>query len=378
MASRGVIGPMPPLRVSIISPRYFDPASCLGGGERYAQNVALAMTRAAPGEFAIDLVSFGPAPFTRTISDQVTLRVLPHHGDDDVTRVFSWDLPDALSDADLVHCHAVASRSFEQSLLAAKIRRKPVIFTDHSGFTPLLARDAVFLNLVEQVVCYSEFGARLIRAMTSRPIEVIRGGVDTDFFRPSESKIVRDRVLYVGRILPHKGIDQLIDALPKDLPLTICGGVHRTDYLDFLQEKARGKQVQFIDDANDEQIRSLYQRAWATVLPSVYRDVYGGVAVAPELMGLTLLESMACGTPVVCSRVGGMPEFVTESGGGFVFDSLEQLTERLVVLAHDQAEVESLGRAARAASVRHYDLRVVGRKYAETYRAVATRTRSAA
>ncbi len=65
-------------------------------------------------------------------------------------------------------------------------------------------------------------------------------------------------------------------------------------------------------DADDATIRDLYHRSWATVLPSVYQDCFGGNHVAPELMGLTLLESMASGTPAICSRVGAMPEFVRE------------------------------------------------------------------
>ena len=48
-------------------------------------------------------------------------------------------------------------------------------------------------------------------------------------------------------------------------------------------------------------------RAWATVLPSVYRDCYGAVHQKPELMGFTLLESMSCGTPAIASRTGAMP-----------------------------------------------------------------------
>ncbi len=65
-------------------------------------------------------------------------------------------------------------------------------------------------------------------------------------------------------------------------------------------------------DADDTAILDLYRRAFALVLPSVYRDCYGNTQSAPELMGFSLLEAMACGTPAICSRVGGMPEYVRD------------------------------------------------------------------
>ena len=65
------------------------------------------------------------------------------------------------------------------------------------------------------------------------------------------------------------------------------------------------------------------------MLPSVYRDCYGHAHLAPELMGLTLLEAMACGTPAICSRVAAMPEFIREGETGFVFDTPEDLARQL-------------------------------------------------
>ena len=125
--------------------------------------------------------------------------------------------------------------------------------------------------------------------------------------------------------------------------------------------------MSFVTDANDEQIRDLYARAWANVLPSVYRDCYGNIHRAPELMGFTLLEAMACGTPGICSRVAAMPEFVRHGESGFIYDSLDELSQQLTVLAHDADLADRMGCRAREIVADEFDLKVAGRKLAAAY-----------
>src|SRR5439155_4774879 len=106
-------------------------------------------------------------------------------------------------------------------------------------------------QLADRIIAYSDFGATFYA--TEKPIEIIRGGVDGERFSPPlpGARPRRDRVLYVGRLLPHKGIDQLIAALPIELPLTICGRPYDLRYYHHLQSKAEGKRVEFVTDADD-------------------------------------------------------------------------------------------------------------------------------
>jgi starch synthase len=64
-------------------------------------------------------------------------------------------------------------------------------------------------------------------------------------------------------------------------------------------------------------------------------------------MGFTLLEGMACGAPAICSRVGGMPEYVAHAESGFVFDELSELTGYIERLAAEPELVNALGAEAR-------------------------------
>jgi glycosyltransferase involved in cell wall biosynthesis len=353
-------------KVAYLTPQYFDERSYVGGGERYPLNLARGVVAGSRGACEVELISFGDAPFSRQLHPGVKLRVLtaaarPRNSLD----VVSWELPEAFADADLIHIHQAYTRCSEMGLLVAKQQRKPICITDHGGFTSPLGVQVGSLELADLIISYSEFGASLYRTQT--PIVLIKGGVDASVFTPPANRPARDRVLYVGRLLPHKGIDQLIAALPPELPLTVCGRCYHDDYFGRLRELARGKRVEFITDGDDETIRQLYSRAWVNVLPSVYQDCYGVTHLAPELMGFTLLEAMACGTPVICSRVAAMPEFVREGETGFIFDDGDQLTKLLRRMAEDPSLVETMGQQARLAVEQEFDLNVAGAKLWSVY-----------
>ncbi|MEO6809436.1 MAG: glycosyltransferase family 4 protein, partial [Isosphaeraceae bacterium] len=120
-------------------------------------------------------------------------------------------------------------------------------------------------------------------------------------------------------------------------------------------------------DADDDAIRRLYWKSWANVLSSVYQDCYGVIYREPELMGFTLLEAMACGTPAIASRVAAMPEFIQEGHTGYVYDTPEQLTEQLRLLSKNPGLVERIGRNAREAVERDFDLKVAGARFLAVY-----------
>jgi glycosyltransferase involved in cell wall biosynthesis len=353
-------------RIAYLTPLYFDEGSCLGGGERFPLNLARGVAEGSGGRYEVDLISFANEAGRREVAPGVGLRLLRAAGRPrNPLDVVSWELPDAIADADLVHVHQAYTRCAEVGLLAAKVQRKPTCVTDHGGMSSPLVKQLGVLDLVDRVVAYSDFGASLYQ--TSTEVTVIKGGVDASRFTPPESPPVRDRVLYVGRLLPHKGIDRLVTALPADLPLTVCGRPYHDEYFTRLKALAEGKLVEFVTDADDEATLSLYRRAWANVLPSVYVDCYGQAHEAPELMGLTLLEAMACGTPAVASRVAAMPEFIREGETGFVFDDLEQLSAQLARLATEPGLADRLGRQGRRVVEQEFDYRVAGSKLAAVY-----------
>ena len=301
-------------RVVHVSPGYFSDESYIGGGERWAMSLAEAMATTVDTTF----VSFGPRRKTLR-SGALKIEVFPcfdtttaqAHSD-----IVSLRFLRELRGADIVHCHHFRTVTTSLALLVGKLTGVRTFVTDLGGSVPRFAGDVDTTEFVDCFLHLSEYAAKILPAKNGR---VVYGGVNEAFCRPRSRKSEpREQVLCVARLLPHKGINYLIEAMDADQPLELIGKAYRSDYFQLLQSLSSGKQVRFTLDASDEDLIVAYQRSLVTVLPSVYEDIYGTRSEVPELLGLVLLESMACGTPVICTNVGSMPELVEDRVTGLI------------------------------------------------------------
>lgn len=337
----------------------------VGGGERYPLNVARGLLAADP-DLHVDLIGVGHPPRVECVEPRLDVHVLDVtlRGVDPLDDV-SAALPDVLAPADIVHVHQAFTRSSQVAILVAKLLGKALVVTDHGAMTNRVDDAVQYTGLVDLFVFQSRFAAAQIPA--ARRSIIIPGGVDTRFFRPPVEPVKRKHVLFVGRLLPHKGVDRLITALPADVPLVIVGRPYAPDYARYVRALGATKDITFVEDADDLAVRALYREALATVLPSVHRDAWGGIYQAPELMGFTGLESMACGTPAIVSSAGALPEFVRDRRTGFVFESLGELRARIEALASGAVDADALGAAGRAMVEEEYAVTVVGERLRNAY-----------
>jgi D-inositol-3-phosphate glycosyltransferase len=156
-------------------------------------------------------------------------------------------------------------------------------------------------------------------------IGVIPCGVNLELFHSADKQSARQRlgltagkiILYVGRIDPLKGLDQLIRAIPylqKDLRprLVIIGGDENSRHeLERLQGLSRELKVQnsvdFLGTIKHEQLPQYYNAADLCAIPSYY-----------ESFSLVALEALACGTPVVAADVGELKNIIRQGETGYV------------------------------------------------------------
>jgi len=158
-------------------------------------------------------------------------------------------------------------------------------------------------------------------------IRIIPCGVNLDLFRPIDQERARRRLnlngedvlLFVGRLVPIKGLDRLLMAISylerkRPMKLLVIGGddqnpIPRENLRNLTKELGISDHVTFFGFVDHEELPWFYSVADVCVIPSFH-----------ESFGLVALESLACGTPVIATKVGVMESVIRSSHNGYVVD----------------------------------------------------------
>ncbi|MEA2521646.1 MAG: hypothetical protein QOI81_1292, partial [Actinomycetota bacterium] len=165
--------------------------------------------------------------------------------------------------------------------------------------------------------------------------------------RPSDS------LLFFGRIHPDKGVAEAIDVAARaGLPLTIAGIVHDQAYFhERIAPRVDDDQVRYVGSVGPDERAALLGDAVA-LLHLINFD---------EPFGFSVIEAMACGTPVIAVRRGSLPELVIPGVNGFLVDSVDEATDAV-------EPARSLDRAGvRASVVEHFDASRMVDEYVTLY-----------
>ncbi|MEW6544191.1 MAG: glycosyltransferase family 4 protein [Nitrospirota bacterium] len=221
-----------------------------------------------------------------------------------------------------------------------------------------------------RIVVLSEFMKRRVTAVHGVPesrIRVVPGGADPERFRPPDDptavrrrlKLPDDKVILfvVRNLVPRMGLDNLLQAMAKlgdeagDLLLLIGGegGLRRT--LERLIGELRlARHVRLLGFVEEEELPLYYQAADLVLMPT--QELEG--------FGLVTVEALACGTPVVGTPVGAIPEVLARLDQRLIAEgndgpSLAQAIRRTLCRFRDEpGEQERLSRAARQLVLNHY------------------------
>jgi len=273
---------------------------------------------------------------------------------------------------DVIHVHHVFTPLSLATGAICKRLEVPCIFTNHS-LPPVGSHDKwapisyvspyrwilkpTIATAVSNVA--AEFAKRFLGW---RNVKVIPNAVDCEKYRPGDGKR-KNTVLYVGRLVWRKGVHVLVDAsrrlseMSRDTKIIIAGDGYMKPYLQAIAPN--DERVLFLGEVDEQRKIKLYQESKVFVLPSL-----GG-----ESFGVVLLESFASGTPVVASRVGGIPEIVDHGVNGLLTrpGDTRGLVSAIKLLLDDEELWSRLSYNARKKAEEKYSIRNIGRMYEETY-----------
>ena len=199
------------LRVLHMVPAMFGADGVFGGGERYAYELARGMSN----EVETVLLSFGARERRERIGN-LEVRVIgnPWHVRGNRNNPLALSMLPHLCGADVVHCYQLHALATSVAALACRVLRRRVFVTDLGGggwdISAYLSTDHWFHGHLH----LSEYSRKCFGHEGKAFAHVILGGVDTEKFSPGDAGAGDRPVVYAGRILPHKGLDNLIEAMP--------------------------------------------------------------------------------------------------------------------------------------------------------------------
>lgn len=286
---------------------------------------------------------------------------------------------------DLIHAHVFGGAL--AGVVAGKTLHLPVVTTVHGLYLKIWKKIAEKGNFFskrgemfiiklphDKIIAVSQMTARQIRGLgvSSKKIEVISNGVNLEKFNPEVRSVKRrlgikeDHIVaFFGRLWKVKGVEYLVKAIPSvvdEIPnvkfLMVGEGPQKESLMKLAEDLGISEHVMFHAPIDYSEMPAYIKASDCVVLPSLM-----------EGLPVTALEAMACGVPVVATKVGGTPEVVKDGKNGFLLEPgrPEPIAKKVIQLLRDEKLRKRMGEAGRK-FVRKFDWDVIAGRTFEVYR----------
>lgn len=248
---------------------------------------------------------------------------------------------------DIIHDH-----NGYAALPTANIARTPAVITMHGAFTP--ENRPIFQMLKKpHIVTISQAQARYAPGINHAG--TVHNGLNMEHYPFSDTH--ENYLLYVGRIALEKGVHYAIEtAIHLDLRLIIAAKLEPMDrpYFQEYIEPFLSETIEWIGEVDEEERNRLMSKAMCFLHPVTWHEPFG----------LTLIEAMACGCPVVAFAKGSIPEIVVHGKTGFVVSTVEEMidaVERINIIER---------RECREHVLKNFNAEKMAEGYEEIYRTI--------
>ena len=225
----------------------------------------------------------------------------------------------------------------------------PMITTIHSSippdFEPLarLAKSAPYVSISD---------AQRKAAPYLNYVTTVHHGIKTAEFAPAARP--KEYLLFLATMWNEKGVDRAIKiAMRAGKQLIMAGDIRRQSDFDKIKPYIDGKKVVFLGEVTAEQKKKLFAEALAYLFPIRWNEAFG----------LTLVEALASGTPVIAWPNGSVPEIIEHGKTGFLVESVADAVKAV-------REIHTISRHDCLTEAQRFDSSVMAKKYVEVYKSL--------
>lgn len=279
----------------------------------------------------------------------------------------------------ILHVHHAYPLSWSARFIKS-IYNIPYVITIHGSELPTAQKDTRYVALTTDALRKAvkivpnsyytkEWALSIFRDNYREKVRVIPGGVDVRKFRKRESQVDDEFglsgkrvVMFAGKLTKYKGVEYLVKAAEKIKgEVLIIGDGSDKARLKEIAKKKRLQNVHFISHLGNRvrRLTEFYSRADVFVAPSVW----------DEPLGLVVLESMACETPVVVTRKGGIPLAVKDGKNGLFIKprNSADIVEKVNYLLANDEKRKRMGKTAREIAKQRFSWEIIAQRFMKIY-----------
>ncbi|MCK4613810.1 MAG: glycosyltransferase family 4 protein, partial [Thermoplasmata archaeon] len=290
-------------------------------------------------------------------------------------------------DFDVIHAHSPPPLACFSSAKCARKKGIPFVYTHHCDMEIPMRGGKYIVSLYcylferktirwsDALICTTHSYAATSRSTWDRDVDVIPNAVDVGFFRPDiDGSMIRKRhgledktvVMFVGRIVHHKGIESLIMSArhtKEPIHYLVVGPGEDRERLERMASELDKERVTFTGPVPRKELPEYYAAADMLVLPSLSRL---------EAFGIVGLEALASGKPIILSRMPGLREVITPGVEGVYFEPSDAADlGRGIMGLHSSPELrERMGKKGRERVLRDYSMTKVAKEVEKVYQRV--------
>ena len=205
----------------------------------------------------------------------------------------------------------------------------------------------IYSKKIDKIIAPSEYFKEMFikDGIDSDRVEVLHNSIDVKNYDVDIDD--KGYAFYYGRLSKEKGIYNLLKAMLsiKDRRLFVAGdGPEKGNIEQFINENNMNDRVELLGFLDSKKIKEYVRKARVVIVPSICR----------ENCPYSVLETLAMGRPIIGSNLGGIPELVKDGEYGYVYNNIEELTEKMKKLLDEKDLSEKMGKNAKNSAIEKF------------------------